>query len=80
MLRDAKKTAASLCEWIRTYMAAAGESTKVVIGLSGGKDSSVTAALCVAALGCERVIGAMRRCKRFLRATLRPSACLLPVI
>lgn len=59
MLRDAKKTAASLCEWIHTYMAAAGETTKVVIGLSGGKDSSVTAALCVAALGCERVIGVL---------------------
>jgi NAD+ synthase len=32
---------------------------KAVIGISGGKDSSVVAALCVAALGKENVIGVM---------------------
>lgn len=35
------------------------EDTKVVIGISGGKDSSVVAALCCAALGKDRVIGVM---------------------
>ena len=44
--------------WIREYIAANGtDETKVVIGLSGGKDSSVCAALCVEALGADRVIG-----------------------
>ena len=33
--------------------------TKAIIGISGGKDSSVVAALCCAALGKERVIGVM---------------------
>ena len=32
---------------------------KIAIGISGGKDSSVCAALCVKALGKERVIGVM---------------------
>ncbi|MCR4580682.1 MAG: NAD(+) synthase [Treponema sp.] len=36
-----------------------GPSTKAVIGISGGKDSAVVAALCVAALGKDRVIGVM---------------------
>ena len=33
--------------------------TKVVIGISGGKDSSVVAAICVKAIGPENVIGVM---------------------
>ena len=44
--------------WIRKYF----EETygkKAVIGISGGKDSTVAAALCVEALGAENVIGVM---------------------
>lgn len=37
----------------------ADPQTKVVIGISGGKDSSVVAALCCAALGKERVVGVL---------------------
>ena len=37
----------------------ASSETKAVIGISGGKDSSIVAALCVAALGKERVLGVM---------------------
>lgn len=37
----------------------ADKNTKAVIGISGGKDSSVVAALCCAALGKERVVGIM---------------------
>lgn len=36
-----------------------GNFTKVVIGISGGKDSTVTAALCVRALGKENVYGVL---------------------
>ena len=36
--------------------------TKVVIGISGGKDSSVVAAICAKAIGPENVIGVMMPC------------------
>lgn len=36
-----------------------GKFSKVVIGISGGKDSTVTAALCVRALGKENVYGVL---------------------
>lgn len=45
-------------DWIRKWFERNGdENTKAVIGISGGKDSSVVAALCVEALGRDRVIG-----------------------
>lgn len=45
--------------WIRDWFAANGPDCNAVIGISGGKDSSVTAALCVKALGADRVIGVL---------------------
>lgn len=46
--------------WIAMYFKEnAGPETKAVIGISGGKDSSVVAALCVEALGTERVLGVL---------------------
>lgn len=36
--------------------------TKVVVGISGGKDSSVVAAICAKAIGPENVIGVMMPC------------------
>ncbi len=57
---DAKKTADDLTAWVRDYFKnTASPETKAVIGISGGKDSSVAAAVCVKALGKERVIGIM---------------------
>lgn len=57
---DAKKVKNELIEWIREYFRNNGsEETKAVIGISGGKDSSVVAALCVEALGKERVFGVL---------------------
>lgn len=44
-------------QWIRDFFAENGSDCKAVLGISGGKDSSVAAALCVAALGKERVVG-----------------------
>lgn len=47
-----------IIDWIRDYfLTNANKDTKAVIGISGGKDSSIAAALCVAAIGPERVIG-----------------------
>ena len=46
--------------WIKDYFAKNGdENTKALIGISGGKDSTVVAAACVAALGKDRVVGVM---------------------
>ena len=50
----------SIVEWIKTYFVNNGSSnTKAVIGISGGKDSTVAAALLVKALGPDRVIGVL---------------------
>lgn len=43
--------------WIRNWFEHNGPDCNAIIGISGGKDSSVTAALCTEALGCDRVIG-----------------------
>lgn len=56
----AEETLDKLTEWVRTYFEEnASPSTKAVIGISGGKDSSVAAAVCVRALGKDRVIGVL---------------------
>lgn len=55
---DAKQTTKDLIEWIRDYFKNNGtRDTKAIIGISGGKDSTVVAGLCVEALGRGRVIG-----------------------
>ncbi len=59
MLPDPKKTKSALIEWIRNYFAENGPECVAVVGISGGKDSSIVAALCVEALGKERVVGVM---------------------
>ena len=57
---DVEKITAEVVEWIQKWISDNGnERTKVVIGISGGKDSSVVSALLVRALGKERVIGVM---------------------
>lgn len=49
-------------KWIRDFFAENGPDCNAVVGISGGKDSSVVAALCVEALGRERVIGVLMPC------------------
>ena len=44
---------------IKDYFAKNGPDCNAIIGISGGKDSSVVAALCVEALGADRVIGVL---------------------
>ena len=46
-----------IVKWIKKYFVKNGPNSKAVIGISGGKDSSIAAALCVRALGCDKVIG-----------------------
>lgn len=56
---DAKQVKIAIVEWIRNWFDKNGPGCNAVIGISGGKDSSVVAALCVEALGKERVLGVM---------------------
>ena len=56
---DAKKTAEEAAEWIRAFFEENGKGCNAIVGISGGKDSSVTAALCVKALGKDRVYGVL---------------------
>ena len=49
-------------EWIRDFFEKNGKDCNAVVGISGGKDSSVVAALCAEALGRERVIGVLMPC------------------
>ncbi|MDO4620368.1 MAG: NAD(+) synthase [Lachnospiraceae bacterium] len=59
MLKDPKKTKDAVVQWIRDYFAKNLPNATAVVGISGGKDSSVSAALCVEALGRDRVIGVL---------------------
>ena len=56
---DAEKTKNDIVNWIREWFRENGEGCRAVIGISGGKDSSVVAALCAEALGKDRVLGVM---------------------
>ena len=57
---DTKKVKNEIVTWIADYFRHnASSETKAVIGISGGKDSSVVAALCAEALGKERVLGVL---------------------
>lgn len=56
---DAAKTKNEIVEWIRNYFRKNGPDCNAVIGISGGKDSNIVAALCCEALGNGRVIGVL---------------------
>ena len=59
---DAKLQKNRCVEWIREFFEKNGKDCNAVVGISGGKDSSVVAALCAEALGRERVIGVLMPC------------------
>lgn len=59
---DALKVKNECVEWIRNFFEESGKGCNAVVGISGGKDSSIVAALCVEALGKERVIGVLMPC------------------
>ena len=49
----------SIVKWIRDFFEQNGKGCSAVVGISGGKDSSVVAALCVEALGKDKVFGVL---------------------
>ena len=59
---DAKKVKNDCIAWIQDFFEKNGPGCNAVVGISGGKDSSVVAALCVQALGKDRVIGVLMPC------------------
>ena len=59
---NAQKIKDACVEWIRDFFEKNGKGCNAVVGISGGKDSSVVAALCVEALGKDRVIGVLMPC------------------
>lgn len=59
---DALKVKNECVEWIRKFFDENGKGCNAIVGISGGKDSSIVAALCVEALGVDRVIGVLMPC------------------
>ena len=56
---NAEKVKKDCINWIRDFFEKNGKGCNAVLGVSGGKDSSIVAALCVEALGRDRVIGVL---------------------
>lgn len=59
---DVNKVKDACVAWIQNFFEKNGPGCNAVLGISGGKDSSVVAALCVEALGKDRVIGVLMPC------------------
>lgn len=57
--RDPKKMKDAIVQWIRDYFEKNGPDCSAVVGISGGKDSTIVAALCVEALSKDRVFGVL---------------------
>ena len=56
---DVEKVAKDCVQWIKDWFEKNGPGCNAVIGISGGKDSTIVTKLCVEALGADRVIGVM---------------------
>lgn len=56
---NAEKVKEDLAQWIRDWFMRNGKDSVAVLGISGGKDSSVAAAICAYALGKDRVVGVL---------------------
>lgn len=59
---DAKKVKNKIIDWLRDWEECNGKGCNFIVGISGGKDSSVVAALLVEAFGKDRVIGVKMPC------------------
>ena len=63
---DAAKTKDEIVEWIRNYFRKNGPDCNAVIGISGGKDSSIVDASCCAGVTPEshkNALAAMKMCQ-----------------
>lgn len=56
---NAEKVKNDCVQWIRDFFENNGKDCNAIVGISGGKDSSIAAALCVEALGKDKVIGVL---------------------
>lgn len=56
---NAEKVKNECISWIKNFFEENGKDCNAIVGISGGKDSSIVAALCVQALGKERVVGVL---------------------
>ncbi len=56
---DVEKVTKDVIQWTRDWFEVNGSGCNAVIGISGGKDSTLAAAICKEALGAERVIGVL---------------------
>ncbi len=56
-IRNENETVKMICNFIKNQISDDFKKTGAVIGLSGGIDSAVTAALCERALGADKVLG-----------------------
>ena len=59
---NAEQITKDCVNWIQDFFEENGKGANAIVGISGGKDSSVVAALCVEALGKDRVIGVLMPC------------------
>ena len=59
---DVLRVKEACAAWIRAFFEENGKGCTAVVGISGGKDSSVAAAMCTEALGKERVLGVLMPC------------------
>ena len=56
-IKNLEKSVNNICDFIKNEISNKFQKSGAVIGLSGGLDSAVTAALCVKAIGHEKVLG-----------------------
>lgn len=56
---NVEKTTKEIIQWVKDWFSVNGNGCNAIVGISGGKDSSVVAALCVEALGKDRVVGVL---------------------
>lgn len=59
---NVKEQTENCIAWIRAWFADKGPDAKVILGISGGVDSTTTGMLCVKALGADKVIGVRLPC------------------